>query len=303
MGIETPLRPSAYQHILAALFRLYPFYSGTASIPNHHLFKRISGPQCRADWTKTPGGEIFASLDDFIGRAAFFSGDLDPKVTWIARKLVKPGDIVFDVGANVGILTLLFSELVGTGGKVHAFEPNPRVMRSLRSAVERKQVANVELNEVALGCENGVVTLKTPLQNQGEGSIVKWRVDSRIAGQDVRLLPLDGYVSDRRIERIDVLKIDVEGAEIEVLLGAQNILRDLPPNVIIFEDSDRVGSEPTAPMKLLSSFGYEFVSLPKNLFGIRPEVIRPGGKIVGWDLVAAKRGLPFDRLCNALGAR
>jgi FkbM family methyltransferase len=173
----------------------------------------------------------------------------------------------------------------------------------LRSAIERKRVVNVELNEVALGRENGIITLKTPSQNQGEGSIVKWRDDFRVAGWDVRVLPLDDYVSDHRIERIDVLKIAVEGAEIEVLLGAQNVLRNLPPNVIIFEDSDRVGSEPTAPMKLLSSLGYEFISLPKSLFRMRPEVIRSGGKVVGWDLVAAKRGQPFNRLREALGAR
>jgi len=73
--------------------------------------------------------------------------------------------------------------------------------------------------------------------------------------------------------------------------------------VIIFEDSDRVGSEPTAPMKLLSSLGYEFISLPKSLFKTRPEVVRPGSRVVGWDLVAAKRGQPFNRLCEAIGAR
>ncbi|HVR56223.1 MAG TPA: FkbM family methyltransferase [Pseudolabrys sp.] len=151
MDSNAPKQPSLYQHFLATLFRQNPFFRGTASIPNHHIFKKISGQQRRADWTRTPGGEIFASEDDFIGRAAFFSGDLDPKLTWIAKKLLKPGDIVFDVGTNIGILTLLFSDLIGASGRVHAFEPNPMVMGKLRSAIERKRVKNVELNEVALG--------------------------------------------------------------------------------------------------------------------------------------------------------
>jgi FkbM family methyltransferase len=257
----------------------------------------------REGWTATPGGEIYASLGDFIGRAAFFSGDLDPKLTWIAKNLIKPGNVVFDVGANLGILTLLFSKIVGLSGQVHAFEPNPNVMTHLRSAVARKSATNVILNETALGRMHGVIMLKTPESNQGEGSITKWRDAAHIPQTNVPLMRLDDYVLEHGLNRIDFLKIDVEGAEIEVLLGAQSVLKNLQPKVIVFEDSDRKGSEPTEPMKMLSSFGYRFLSIPKHLMKVTPAIIKPGAKIEGWDIVAATAGNSFENLCEALGAQ
>src|SRR5258708_9293617 len=147
------MQPSSYQRGLGAALRLYPFYSGSAFIPNHPFFKKIAGPKEREGWACTPGGDIYVSLTDYIGRAAFFLGDLDPKLTWIARKLIKRGDTVFDLGANLGILTLLFSDLVGESGSVHAFEPNPAIMHKLRSAVLRKGVGNITLNDLAIGQE------------------------------------------------------------------------------------------------------------------------------------------------------
>jgi FkbM family methyltransferase len=296
------MRPSPYQRALAAAFRLYPFYSGTASIANHPLFKKISGPTDREDWATTPGGEIYASLGDYIGRVAFFFGDLDPKLTWIATKLIKRGDTVLDIGANLGILTLHFADLVGEYGRVHAFEPNPIVMHKLRSAVARKGTSNVNLNEIALGQEAGFITLKIPRENHGEGSIVKWRSDPDVPGTDVALMRLDDYVSENRIDRIDFLKIDVEGAELEVFRGARMVLEKIQPNIILFEHGSRRGG-PTAAMQMLASFGYQFLSVSKGFFKVNPTIIRNNANIQGWDMVAAKIGNSFQSTCDLLSAR
>jgi FkbM family methyltransferase len=297
------VKPSAYQRALASIFRLYPFYSGTASIPNHPLFKKISGPSDREGWTSTPGGQIYASLGDFIGRAAFFSGDLDPKLTWIVKKLVKPGDIVFDVGANLGIFTLLFSQLIGTAGRVHAFEPNPTVMGYLRAAISRKSAGNVTLNQTALGQQTGIITLKVPDENQGGGSIIKWRDAADIPGVDVPLTRLDDYVAKNGVTKIDFLKVDTEGAELEVLRGGMATLENIRPRIIVFEDSSRNGSEQSEQMKLLRSAGYQFMMIPKQMLTAHPTIVRPDSSIEGWDLIAARSGHDFEITCKILGAR
>src|SRR5208283_615601 len=84
--------------------------------------------------------------------------------------LVRRGDIVFDVGANLGIFTALMSNLVGPGGRVHAFEPSPDTCRLLRStlAERARRPANVVVNASAAGSEDGIATLYTPRQDHGQ---------------------------------------------------------------------------------------------------------------------------------------
>src|SRR5689334_609731 len=134
--------PSARQSFVAALTRLYPFYSGCGTFANLPLIQALVGRSAEKVWTRVPGGEVLASLNDYVGRAAFYAGDLDRKITWICRQIVKPGDTVIDVGANIGIVTVWLSHLVGPHGKVHAFEPNPYLQSTLHRAVERNRISN-----------------------------------------------------------------------------------------------------------------------------------------------------------------
>src|SRR5258705_75825 len=109
--------PTLYQHSLAAITRRYPFLSGAATLSNSPAFSRFSGSNNTEGWCPTPGGEIYARLNDYVGRAVFFSGDLDRKLTSVARQLIQKGDTVFDIGANIGVMTLQFADLVGSLGQ------------------------------------------------------------------------------------------------------------------------------------------------------------------------------------------
>ncbi len=163
--------PTIRQSLTAALLRRYPFYSGAGSLANSRIVTLLAGKSDERSWCSTSGGDVLASLSDYVGRAAFFCGDLDPKVSWVCKKLVKPGDIVCDIGANIGIVTLLLSRLVGKQGRVLAFEPNPTSWDALQAAIDRNRMSNALALPFALGSTREERTLTIPFDNSGAASL------------------------------------------------------------------------------------------------------------------------------------
>jgi FkbM family methyltransferase len=293
------MKPSTYQHAVAALTRLYPFYSGAASLPNRLFFKRISGLSGEA-WAKTPGGEVYAKLNDFVGRAAFFCGDIDPKLTWVARRVLRPGDTAFDIGANIGIMTLLFSRIVGPSGSVHAFEPNPVVMRALHRAVTRSGAPNVILNELAVGSEKTTLTLRVAEGNDGSGSLARSHEWGSTHTHEVAVTTIDDYVGQHQIKSIGLMKIDIEGFELELFKGGSDLLKKIQPRAIVFEDNAAPPDTASPVIDFLRSHDYELLSLPKALLRMTARKFSSNDTAGGHDFVAAKRGRPFDDLCRLL---
>ena len=121
------------------------------------------------------GGTLLAPLDDYVGRAAYYVGDLDRKITWLCGQIVQPGDTVLDVGANIGLVTLWLSHLVGPQGRVHAFEPQPDLQDLLQQTLERNDTKNVSLHRFALGSQPGEMELCIPDGNASRPSLVRKR--------------------------------------------------------------------------------------------------------------------------------
>ncbi len=152
------------------------------------------------------------------------------------------GMTVFDVGANVGEMTLLFSRFVGTAGIVHAFEPAPDCFKRLTAVCRETKRHNVVLSRVALADRVGMQSLhiydedhlgwnslaKRPLANYGI------HVKAPTA-EKVCVTTVDAYCEEHRIENIDLLKIDVEGAEYQVMLGARKIMERRRIRCLAFE--------------------------------------------------------------------
>ncbi len=149
--------------------------------------------------------------------------------------LVRDGDIVFDVGANRGYYTLLFSHLVGGRGQVHAFEPIPPTFKALSlSIASGKRFNNVRLNRVAVGDHAGTAELYMPGQDDGQASLRKhsfgsWKNVSRISTFECQAVRLDDYTSTRPLNHLDFIKCDVEGAELLALKGATKTLLRFAP--------------------------------------------------------------------------
>jgi FkbM family methyltransferase len=166
------------------------------------------------------GGRVRARTDDTIGRVLAISGVWEPNVTAAFAQRLAPGDVCVDVGAHIGYYTLLASRLVGEAGHVYAFEPSPANYRALRENLELNGVANVTARNVALARSEGEGVLNEgPGTNTGRATLRPVRVE-RDAGWpqvavQVRTFATEVPAGD--LERIRVVKIDVEGYELDVL--------------------------------------------------------------------------------------
>ncbi len=149
----------------------------------------------------------------------------------IYRRLLEPGDVHVDAGANIGILTLLAAHEVGPTGRVYAFEPHPVTLEGLRRNVELNQMANVHI--VAKGCwhEPGTATLHDFADGHcGEPSIANVYDKTLKSTFEIETTRIDDIVDGP----VKLIKIDVEGAEHQALLGAERLFQGpAKPHIII----------------------------------------------------------------------
>jgi len=149
-------------------------------------------------------------------------------------RLVRDGDVVFDIGANRGDFTVLFSHMVGRHGSVHAFEPVPPTFQELGGRIQSEcRFQNVSLNPCALGDVEGQFQIQVPAGDFGQASlrnhaIASWSRPER-QNFDCQVRTLDAYVVAQQIGRLDFLKIDIEGAELPALRGGQQTLDRFHP--------------------------------------------------------------------------
>lgn len=137
----------------------------------------------------------------------------------ILEQRIREGSRILDVGANLGYLAMVLSEVVGETGSVLCFEPDPDNARELRRNLERNRIANIEVSEAAVGSSAGRVRFR-----RGLNGIVDEGGD-----MDVEMVCLD----DLRCGRVDLIKIDVEGGEGEVLEGARDLVDREHPDLFV----------------------------------------------------------------------
>lgn len=140
--------------------------------------------------------------------------------------LVRPGHVVFDIGANAGFFTLLSARLAAPGGSVVAFEPFPRNLNYLHQHVALNRLTNVTVVEAAVSDVCGAGFLGGRAGNPAEVALAR-------EGLPVSLVTIDECVARRGLPPPHLLKIDVEGAESAVLRGAASVLSSCRPAVIL----------------------------------------------------------------------
>lgn len=272
-----------WPEIVASLTRRYPFYSGVSRLANGRLLATVAPPSSKKRWIAAPGGYVRSSLDDFIGRTVFFGGDLDRKLSWLLRRFILPGDCVLDIGANIGIVSLLMSKLVGPSGIVHAFEPNPIVFETLAEAIVFNRRSNIQIHRVALGNQDTTMELHVPVGNSGAGSLLQDAKSTARQTHEVAVRRLDRISFNRRVAFV---KIDVEGMECEVFSGAERMLRNNKPAVLF--EANEIGGNTRAErsVNFLRSLGYELLSIPKCLVRMRTDPLIESSGGYTHDLIA-----------------
>ncbi len=153
----------------------------------------------------------------------------------VMKRIVKEGDFVFDIGANVGLHTVLLSKLVRQTGKVFVFEPNVLLVSALEKTVSH--AGNAKLFDFALSDENGTAVLYVP-QEHSLGSLTDWtkgRIPDKAREMICKLKRLDDFMNERGLPLPDFIKCDVEGAELKVFQGGRETLNREDAPIILFE--------------------------------------------------------------------
>lgn len=209
------------------------------------------------------------STHELLRGTPWASDPWDREERMVMRGVIRPGDVAFDIGANIGVHTVLISALIGPSGRVFAFEPNSDLAPALRRTVD--PLPNADAFVIALSDENREATLFVPEFNL-MASLANWTKPQHAAGE-VRSVAcamrrLDDLVEAGTIPLPDFVKCDVEGAELKVFRGARSVLDRVGAPVVLFEvnagaaagfgqgvaDAKEFLSELSAP-------GYHFLSI------------------------------------------
>jgi FkbM family methyltransferase len=218
--------------------------------PDHKVWAQIEEGPARGIWLE---------LNPRTGQE-YLHGQIEhASQATLARKL-RPGGVFYDLGANIGLFSLLAAQLVGTTGKVFSFEPDHEIAERLRRNVGQNNFANITVVEAGAWSSSGMKNF-TPSDraspDRGVGTFAP--MDGSATGTPIRCFALDDFNRDGPPP--DAIKCDVEGGEVEVLLGAIGLLRSHRPWILCemhSKSNDRTSRE------LLSNLGYSFETVDNN---------------------------------------
>jgi FkbM family methyltransferase len=242
-------------------------------------------------------------LREGIDLAIFAFGSFERETVLAFERLVVPGSVVLDVGANIGAHTLSLGRLVGPMGKVYAFEPTSYAFRKLQSnlALNPEISRRVVTEQVLLTCSNKLdrsVEVYSSWKVVGDERRHPKHLGIAQSTEDATVLTLDGYCQSSKLSRIDFIKLDVDGFETEVLSGGlQTLQRDLPAICLELAPYalEERGSSLAELLGVLKSVGYRLLSLTRlrdlsdNADSLRTQI--PDGSGVNVLAVPANRPL------------
>ncbi|HEY4309111.1 MAG TPA: FkbM family methyltransferase [Pirellulales bacterium] len=179
---------------------------------------------------KRRGAWFQLHLKNMLDVYLYYSGYCDYAETRFLELNLRPGDVVFDVGANLGYYSLLAARKVSPTGQVHAFEISADELTKFENNVVLNEFASaITVNRVAVAAAVGTVPI-TPTFGAGTTSI---DIEETYRAEIIAATSLDQYVQDRKLLRVDYLKCDIEGAESLMLEGAQALLEHNRPVMLL----------------------------------------------------------------------
>lgn len=179
------------------------------------------------------GYTLYNKYDKYIGRSIELYGEFSEKEVALFKQVCKKNATVVEIGANIGTHTQAFSKMVGESGRVYAFEPQRIVFQTLCANLALNSILNVEAFAIALGDEEGFVLLPDIVYDK-EGNFGGIEFDKFSTGRKIPKVKLDDFL---KVDRVDFIKIDVEGMEKEVIDGSVSIIKRFKP--ILYVENDR----------------------------------------------------------------
>ncbi len=260
----------AMRNLIAHMvFSLWPHFMGLDRLMG---LLRPTVPQISLAKRKIRGFPLsmFFAPQTYMGKFLYYRGIYEEGVIKKLRTLLTTGMNFIDVGANAGMYSLIASHLVGPEGKVVAFEPQAKLRDVIKRNIELNHIENIKVRPEALGSEAGEGKIYQVNRDNDGQATMKVLETERVFSEpeDITIIRLSDILSDLAIPKIHGMKIDVEGAEHEALLGLKPLLESSPPLFILFEcieaHLNRFGTDTGTLFDYLIQYEYELYCLRRG---------------------------------------
>ncbi|MEP7266908.1 MAG: FkbM family methyltransferase [Saprospiraceae bacterium] len=206
----------------------------------------------------------YSSFDRFLAVFLWKFGWLEGFEMSFFHSFLKPGMILLDIGANMGVYSLTASIKVGSEGKIISFEPDKINLSSFTKSIQKNGFKNIVIHPFAVSDKSGEIFLSRDPYNSGNHQIRK--VMSNASGISIQAIALDEFLKDEK--KIDIIKIDIQGAEYFAFKGMKQIILDNPQLIIFAEFWQKglknMGVEPLKYLELLKSYGLVIYKIDKK---------------------------------------
>ncbi len=210
------------------------------------------------------GFKIFASPHDYVSYQIVFLDFYDKWLTSFMKAHIYEGCVCLDIGTERGWFTLLMANMVGRKGRVDAFEAFPPTYKKLENNIALNNFHWINAYNLAVCDRSGAMhfvppsdTISSQADNGGVGHLTDKLVPNSIK---VPTISIDEYAEHHPFERLDIIKIDIEGAEYAALIGAEQVIRKFRPKLVIEYNRECAKRAQTSIEELdhlLNSYGYD----------------------------------------------
>lgn len=264
-----PLLDSTLHPAIYAYARHFPIEKGKHRMLNYLEPSIIPEQPLRQTRLRIVGIQMECDLRRFIQRHLYFLGSYEPEQVAFWMQCARQAEVVFDVGANVGLYSLA-AAAASSRAAIHAFEPTPEMVERFRTNIALNQFDQIIVNAVAVGHQSGEIYLHYSGGTDGANEGMNYVSAETLETTDrvVPMITLDNYCEQHQIDVIDLLKIDIEGNEYNALRGAERLLQRSAVHSIFMELNswavERSGHALSDIVTLLSDYNYRFYEIRRD---------------------------------------
>lgn len=278
-------------------FKLLEFYGLKLPHPGqwrvHAFLRKLLRADVKANLQVARDGHIWVlNPSDYVQSELFWLGTRDTWDIFQLKRLLQPGFVMFDVGANFGHYSITLADALQRNCQVHAFEPFPPNLQRLRVNIKLNGLDSViQVHPIGFSDSAGSGSMTVRSDNSGAATLAR---TGSVEGVTVELTTLDEFCTRQHVDKVDFIKIDVEGYEEKLLIGGSKTIRKFLPLIFIELDPpklERAGSSVERVVGRLREFGYEmFVSCRKELVPLQK---LPRGQDI-LNAICMKKGSPRE---------
>lgn len=236
------------------------------SFAKSKIASKIELPKGVVQYTNKLGVNFELHMDQYLMKNIYLYDIPEANTFNQIKRICKVKDVktIIDCGGNIGLYSLNLAKIY-PNASIHAFEPLDFNFQIFRKNIKLNNFENISLNKKGVGEEKGAFEIKFGNKKSGASIYVdEFNSDGK---EEIQVLKLDDYCIENNIESIDILKIDVEGGELKVLKGAQNILSNSKKCLVIVEVIEKhlkaAGDDGKSLFEFMQSLGFK-IGLPKS---------------------------------------